>query len=413
MKTTDVRSLAFYLPQFHPVAENDEWWGKGFTEWTNVAKARPQFPGHTQPHLPADLGFYDLRLPEVREAQANLAREYGVHGFCYYHYWFNGRRILERPFDEVLSSGKPELPFCLCWANENWTRIWDGGERDVLLGQHYSDDDDRAHILSLLPAFLDSRYIRIDGKPVFLVYRSGLLPNPRKTAEAWQEEAKRAGLPGLYLIRVESHSDITDPNTIGFDASVEFAPFNGLTIKPEGKSRIGKLLASLPFVHAAYNTHNIFNYNSVARLMWSRPDVIYKRFHCVTPGWDNTARRKTNATILVQSSPLIYLQWLSIVIKRTLRRFQGDEQLVFINAWNEWAEGNHLEPCSKWGHAYLQATREALKNNTRETLSPPTEEHLEPKRPTLRARYWILSTKIKSSELFRLLKYIKLHRNKD
>ena len=190
--TPDIRPIAFYLPQFHPTPENDEWWGKGFTEWTNVTKARPLFPGHYQPQLPADMGFYDLRLPEAREAQAALAREYGIHGFCYYHYWFNGRRILERPFNEVLASGKPDFPFCLCWANENWTRVWDGGEKNVLLEQKYSHEDDLAHIESLIPAFRDERYIRIDGKPLFLVYRTGLLPNPARTAEIWREAAKRA-----------------------------------------------------------------------------------------------------------------------------------------------------------------------------------------------------------------------------
>jgi len=194
--STKIRAIALYLPQFHPVPENDEWWGRGFTEWRNVAKAKALFPGHYQPHLPADLGFYDLRLPEVREAQAELASQHGIHGFCYYHYWFNGRRILERPFNEVLESGKPDFPFCLCWANENWTRVWDGGERNVLLEQHYSFEDDLAHIRSLIPAFKDPRYIRINGKPLFLVYRTELLPDPAKTAALWQKEAIKAGLPG-------------------------------------------------------------------------------------------------------------------------------------------------------------------------------------------------------------------------
>src|SRR5215467_8332153 len=181
IENENVRLIAFYLPQFHPISGNDQWWGKGFTEWRNVVRGRPLFPGHYQPHLPADLGFYDLRVPEIRQAQADLAQEYGIHGFCYYHYWFNGRRLLQRPFEEILASGKPDFPFCLCWANENWTRTWDGGDDQILLAQNYSDEDDLTHIKSLIPAFRDKRYIRVNGKPVLLVYRTTSLPNPSET----------------------------------------------------------------------------------------------------------------------------------------------------------------------------------------------------------------------------------------
>src|SRR6476620_7799168 len=178
---TNIKPIAIHLPQFHPIPENDEWWGKGFTEWTNVTKAKPLFKGHYQPHLPADLGFYDLRLPEIREQQAQLAKEYGIYGFCYYHYWFNGRRLLERPFEEVFKSGKPDFPFMLCWANENWTRVWDGMNNEVLLAQNYSEEDDRAHIKTLIPYFKDSRYIKINRKPIIAIYRSSSLPNPKRT----------------------------------------------------------------------------------------------------------------------------------------------------------------------------------------------------------------------------------------
>ena len=177
----DKRIIAFYLPQYHPFPENDEWWGKGFTEWRNVVKARPLYRGHYQPHLPADLGFYDLRVPEVRQQQADMARMYGINGFCYYHYWFNGHQLMERPLEEMLSSGNPDFPFMLCWANENWTRAWDGGSRHILIAQNYSEEDDRAHIRYLLDnVFSDSRYIRVDGKPVFLIYRSMLFPNMKE-----------------------------------------------------------------------------------------------------------------------------------------------------------------------------------------------------------------------------------------
>ena len=357
----NIRPIAFYLPQFHPTPENDEWWGKGFTEWTNVTKARPLFPGHYQPQLPADMGFYDLRLPEARQAQAALAREYGIHGFCYYHYWFNGRRILERPFNEVLASGKPDFPFCLCWANENWTRVWDGGEKNVLLEQKYSHEDDLAHIESLIPAFRDERYIRIDGKPLFLVYRTGLLPNPARTAEIWREAAKRAGLGDLYLVRVESFDNATNPRDIGFDAAVEFAPDGDYYGEKKFQGKFYAWLAKRGLLSKIYIENNVANYRAFAALYRRKPDPAFTRFHCVTPSWDNSPRRKQGAWIYHGSTPEIYGEWLKTTIHRTQKKHQGDEQVVFINAWNEWAEGNHLEPDLKWGHAYLEATRTAIR----------------------------------------------------
>jgi lipopolysaccharide biosynthesis protein len=219
-------AIAVLLPQFHPIPENDDWWGRGFTEWRNVAKARPLFDGHEQPRLPADLGFYDLRLADSRAAQAELARAHGISGFCYYHYWFNGRRLLERPFDEVLLSGKPDFPFCLCWANENWTRVWNGGDRDVLMAQHYSEEDDEAHMRALVPALADRRYIRIDDKPLLIVYRVSHMTEPRRRFDCWRETALREGLGELILAQFESfgegHADTLREQ--GLDLSIEFAP---------------------------------------------------------------------------------------------------------------------------------------------------------------------------------------------
>src|SRR5437016_268415 len=195
------RTIAFYLPQYHPIPENDEWWGKGFTEWTNAAKAKPMFRGHYQPHIPADLGFYDLRVPETRAAQAELAREYGLEAFCYYHYWFAGKRIIERPFNEVLASGQPDFPFCVCWANQTWTGIWHGAPNRILIEQTYPGfDDHRAHFETLLPAFRDRRYLTVDGKPLFIVYSPGGLPDSLRILEFWRELALKAGLPGLFLV---------------------------------------------------------------------------------------------------------------------------------------------------------------------------------------------------------------------
>jgi lipopolysaccharide biosynthesis protein len=362
-----LRALAFYLPQFHPIPENDRWWGPGFTEWTNVVKARPLFDGHYQPHLPADLGFYDLRLSETREAQAGLAAQHGLSGFCYYHYWFGGKRLLNRPFDEVLQSGRPNFPFCLCWANESWTRRWDGRSGEVIMAQEYSTEDDNAHIEHLIPAFEDERYIRIDGRPLFLVYRTELLPDPARTAAIWRKRASQAGFPDLYLAMVESFTRGVDPRTVGFDAAVEFAPdWHAL---PRARLRRGpetppgralKILGTLGLVSRAYLQNRVYEYQEVAESMLLKPDVSYRRFRCVTPGWDNSPRRKREAVVVHGATPAKYEAWLRAVVALTLRLGAGDEQILFVNAWNEWAEGNHLEPDERWGLAYLEATRRAI-----------------------------------------------------
>jgi lipopolysaccharide biosynthesis protein len=339
-----VRLIAFYLPQFHPIPENDAWWGKGFTEWTNVTRARPLFPGHAQPHLPADLGFYDLRLPEARAAQAELAQAYGLHGFCYYHYWFHGKRLLERPFDEVLATGQPDFPFCLCWANANWTRAWDGRDHQVLMPQQYSEADDRAHIRWLLRAFADERYLRVGGKPLFLVWRASQLPVAGQTTARWREEARRAGIGELYLCRVESFAEESgDPGALGFDAAVEFQPRwhdLGATVRVRG--------------------NRVCSYGGLVARMEEREGPSYRRFPCVTPSWDNTPR-KIPGLILTGSTPGLYEHWLRHAIQQSVDG-AADEKLVFINAWNEWAEGCHLEPCQQWGRAYLEATQRVLRD---------------------------------------------------
>jgi hypothetical protein len=337
------RLIAFYLPQFHPIPENDAWWGKGFTEWTNVARARPLFRGHSQPHLPADLGFYDLRLPETRQAQADLAREYGIYGFCYYHYWFNGQRLLERPFAEVLASGKPDFPFCLCWANENWTRRWDGHDEEILVAQAYGEEDDRKHIHWLVDVFRDERYIRVGGKPLFLVYRANDLPDPVRTASVWREQARKRGIGEIFLCRVESFAgEREDPTQIGFNASVEFQP-DWCQFGPARRR----------------GANEVYDYASVLERMLRKETPGYTRFSCVMPSWDNAARRRSGATVLHGSTPQLYQQWLTSVLCASAQS-QGTEGIVFVNAWNEWAEGNHLEPCQRWGRAYLEATRAAL-----------------------------------------------------
>lgn len=358
----DARLIAFYLPQFHPIPENDRWWGKGFTEWTNVVKARPLFKGHYQPHLPADLGFYDLRLPETRQSQTDLARQYGIYGFCYYHYWFKGKRLLERPLDEVLKSGQPDFPFCLCWANENWM-AWDERSEQVLMKQEYSDRDDLEHIQWLARVFKDERYIRRDGKPMFLVYRANALPDPLRTTSIWRAQARALGIGELFLVRVESLSDEkADPLSLGFDAAVEFQPEWGelpAPLKPQASDR---LLRRLGLSANGCRGHAVIDYLAVVERMIRKPGTSYRRFPCVTPSWDNSARHDRGGIILTRSNPEIYGRWLRLTIERELAT-NGNDTFVFVNAWNEWAEGNHLEPCEKWGRAYLEATKRALSTN--------------------------------------------------
>ncbi len=351
-----MRLIAFYLPQFHPIPENDEWWGEGFTEWTNVRKAAPLFPGHYQPHVPGQLGYYDLRSSDIRTAQAALAREYGIYGFCYYHYWFNGRRLLEWPFNEVLRSRKPDFPFCLCWANENWTRRWDGEDKQVLIAQKYSYEDDRHHIESLIPAFRDERYIRINGRPVFLVYKTNLLPDAKKTAELWRDTAKRMGLGDIYLIRVENCFQGYDPppEEIGFDAAVEFAPHLG-SFGPLVTSEVAR------YNESVQTNPLIYDYDHIMKEMLTRPKPPYKLFKGIFPSWDNSARRKDSPAIFINSSPEKYAFWLSQIVWHTFEHLEGNEQLVFINSWNEWGEGCHLEPDEKYGLQYLESTSFALR----------------------------------------------------
>lgn len=362
MTAESIRAIAFYLPQFHPIPENDEWWGKGFTEWTNVTKAKPLFKGHYQPHLPADLGFYDLRVPEVREQQAALARQYGIYGFCYYHYWFNGRQLLERPFNEVLASGKPDFPFCLCWANENWTRRWDGQEREILIQQKYSEEDDLNHIRWLARAFSDPRYIRVENRPLFLVYRLSSLPNPAATVARWRSEARRLAVGELFLCNVESFPEEHGiAPQYGLDAAVEFAPDCLASPPLLGRDRWSRLVRIFHLFSSAAFDNCFVDYTIYAKNMVSKPKPDYRRFHCVTPNWDNTARRRQGAVVLQGSTPEAYELWLSTILRR-VRECPEPDRVVFLNAWNEWAEGNHLEPCQRWGHAYLEATNRALRN---------------------------------------------------
>jgi glycosyltransferase involved in cell wall biosynthesis len=352
------RLIAFYLPQFHPIPENDQWWGKGFTEWTNVSRARPNFKGHYQPHLPGELGFYDLRLPEVQKRQMELARKYGLHGFCYYYYWFNGKRLLEKPLDIVLNSPDMDFPFCICWANENWTRRWDGAENEILIGQEHSEDQHLAFIRDVIPILKDRRYIRVDGKPLLAVYRINLLPNPQKAAQIWRAECRKQGLGEICLVAVQSFG-ITDPRPYGFDAAIEFPPHH-----------ISVADVDLKWMHLtnpAY-TGRIFDYQAAAQSMLCKGVPDYTLFKTVIPAWDNTPRRQNEAHTFINSTPAAYKDWLAKTVRYTCQNLPPNQCFIFINAWNEWAEGTYLEPDQRFGYAYLQATAEAV-TSSHETLS--------------------------------------------
>ncbi len=362
MAQFDNKLIAFYLPQFHPIKENNEWWGEGFTEWTNVSRAKPIYPGHYQPHLPADLGFCDLRVPEVRVAQAAMAEEYGIHGFCYYHYWFNGRRILERPFDEMLSSGTPDFPFCLCWANENWTRTWDGGDHHTLLQQNYSAEDDYNHIRWLLPALGDKRYIRHQDKPLLLIYRAERLPNVKKTLEIWRDEALLQGIGELYIACVENFVGGEDPRIHGFDGAVEFAPDWQQIGADYCDSLAVRTAANMGILPKALLDQHLYSYDQLAKNMMAKPSPDYPLFRGISLGWDNSARKRRGAKLFVGSTPDKYEQWLVSIIAQSQRSSMNENPPIFINAWNEWAEGTHLEPDQRWGRGYLEATRRALQH---------------------------------------------------
>jgi hypothetical protein len=352
--------LAFYLPQFYRLPENDAWHGAGFTEWTVVARTDPLFPGHRQPHLPGELGFYDLRVPETRELQAGLARAHGVTGFLYYHYWFQGRRMLERPFTEVLRSGSPDFPFALCWANESWFRRWQGTSDEMLVEQEYDVEDDVEHIRWLIEAFSDPRYIKIHGRPLLAVYRPELLPEPKRMFDLWGEECERAGIQPPWLVMFETGAVARDPAELGFDASAEFVPHGIFDILPP--------LASAP---ETATTNYIFDYADVAAAYANRAEPHWTRYPCVATDWDNTPRRPNGeALILHGSTPEAYGRWLRAAVGRQSRA-HGSDGIVFVNAWNEWAEGAHLEPDTHHGRAYLDKTREVVEELSGSPLPAP------------------------------------------
>jgi lipopolysaccharide biosynthesis protein len=342
-----VRLIAFYLTQFHPVPENDLWWGKGFTEWTNVTKARPLFKGHYQPHLPTDLGFYDLRLREVRHDQIALAKQYGVDGFCYHYYWFSGQRILHAPLDDMLADPGSDMPFCLCWANENWTRRWDGADHEILLQQRYFPDDDLKFIQSVVPFFKDPRYIRLDDAPFLIVYYPQQLRDVRKSLGLWRDYCQSIGIEKIHISAALTHGN-ADYQQFGFDSGVEFPPHN-FKAKPLGE----------PIAFDAPFRGVLLKYEDIARHYLAKRYANPNVFRTVFPSWDNSPRAGERGLVVLDGTPANYEHWLSEALRRTQEEFPRSERFVFINAWNEWAEGCHLEPDRKHQRGFLEATLRA------------------------------------------------------
>jgi lipopolysaccharide biosynthesis protein len=342
-----MKLIAFYLPQYHEIPENNAFWGEEFTEWTNVKKTQPLFQGHHQPRLPTELGFYDLNDDSVRHSQTQLAQQYGIDAWCYYYYRFNGKQVLEMPLNRHFEDKGLSMPFLICWANENWTRTWDGNSEDILIKQEHNFEDDLNFIKEVAPMLIDDRYVKIDNKPVLLIYRPELWQNIKETVYIWRSYMKENYGVEICLIRplaFDESQTPTNPQNIGFDASYQFPPFGTKSI---GINRQG--------VNGC-----VADYRKCKNMAFQ--ELPFKVFKGVMTGFDNTPRRKSNNIgLFLRNTPDEYQKWLEAAIEYTKQNFKEEEQLIFINAWNEWGEGAILEPCNIWGRKYLEATLEARK----------------------------------------------------
>lgn len=357
MNTNDIRVIALYLPQYHPIPENDEWWGKGFTEWTNVGKARPLFRGHYQPRVPADLGYYDLRISEVREAQASLAKEAGIEGFCYWHYWFGAnRRLLEKPFNEVLASGKPDFPFCLGWANESWqAKVWnrEAGKNKTLIEQKYlGKEDNEAHFYELLPAFQDKRYIRINDKPFFLIYKPLQFPGISDFIKQWNILAKKNNIAEkfYFVANAYGYEEYQSLLDLGFDA-VTINPVSRMVYKSKIITFWRKGLRRL------FNIPLIIKYSSLLDSFSTDKDKQEDIIPFIIPNWDHSPRSAKRAVVLHNSTPNLFAKHIDKVLNIVEKK---ENKLIILKSWNEWGEGNYMEPDLKWGKQYIDVLKKKL-----------------------------------------------------
>jgi len=355
--------IAFYLPQFHPIPENDKWWGAGFTEWHNVAKARPLFRGHLQPKLPGELGFYDLRLSQTRKDQAELAKNHGVYGFCYWHYWFGGKKLLEQPLDEVLQSGEPNFPFCVGWANESWTGIWHGAPNEILIDQTYPSNDPEHHYETLRILFQDERYIKHEGKPVFYVYKPNLLPKKNLYLERLRELAVKDGFPGLYILGTWSPNPggrFPSANDLGLDGAIV------LNITGRHTTEVGYHLLNAVIekiknkIGLSIGPKKIDYGNTIDAMLPCLKGFPFEAYNTVISNWDNTARSGRKGLVLTNSSPSLFKRSLRLAVQNVRSRYgiDSDQQYIFLKSWNEWAEGNYVEPDQINGRDYLTMIRD-------------------------------------------------------
>jgi lipopolysaccharide biosynthesis protein len=357
-----IKPIAFYLPQFHPIPENDLWWGKGFTEWTNVTKAKPLFPGHYQPFLPADLGYYDLRISEIRVEQSILAKSFGIYGFAYWHYWFGGgKMLLQRPAEEMLSSGQPDFPFCFAWANETWSGRWHGLNDKVLITQDYPGVDDvYNHFMYCLPFFRDHRYIKVNGKPVFIIYRPNDVPDNLMFLDLWQKFSINSGFEGVHFIGVSDKSDI---NGKGYGGRIQNAPIVSGRLKGK-RIRHDQSLMSIKKILSTYFTNPKPGYPetySYSDYVQSRLDIGFgdDEYPLVLPGWDNTPRSSSRGLVLHDVNVDSFKKYLEFACRCSRdSKLPGD--FLFVKSWNEWAEGNVLEPSIRFGNAFLEGFLEVL-----------------------------------------------------
>lgn len=379
------RVIAYYLPQYHPIPENDRYWGKGFTEWRNVAKAKPQFKGHKQPHIPSDLGFYDLRLPQIREEQAKLAKEAGIEGFCYWHYWFgNGKELLEMPFNEVVNSGTPDFPFCLGWANHDWTsKTWEKGSsfsKDPMIAKQLypGDEDYKLHFTTYLKAFKDSRYIKVDGKLLFVVFRPLDIPDPKHFIEYWNSLAIENGLKGFYFVGIESNFGVKtgsgDKSSISlnqhevtnklysaiFDAGFDGINSRGLNLAHVRYSSFFRYYF-LKFIskYLKINPTQRYEYGKVSKLMFAEEDKQECVYPTIVPNWDRTPRAGNKAIVWYNSTPEDFKAHVRKAFE-CIRDRSDEHKILFLMSWNEWGEGNYMEPDIEFGHGYIQALHDVL-----------------------------------------------------